>query len=139
MSKRVYMLDTRICSFIMREQPLSVLERLQQTVERQHRIVISAITYSEMRFGEVGKKSSPKHGILVREFLERIDDIYPWDKIAVDATTEVKRYLSEMGTPIGGNDTAIAGHAVASGAVLVTNNTREFCRVPNLVYEDWAQ
>ena len=55
MSKRVYMLDTRICSFIMREQPLSVLELLQQTVERQHRIVISAITYSEMRFGEVGK------------------------------------------------------------------------------------
>ena len=139
MSKRVYMLDTCICSFIMREQPLSVLERLQQTVERQHRIVISAITYSEMRFGEIGKKSSSKHGILVREFLERIDDIYPWDKIAVDATTEVKRYLSEMGTPIGSNDTAIAGHAVASGAVLVTNNTREFCRVPNLVYEDWAQ
>jgi tRNA(fMet)-specific endonuclease VapC len=92
-----------------------------------------------MRFGEIGKKPSPKQPVLVREFLGRIDDIYPWDKSAVDATTDIKRYLSDMGTPIGGNDIAIAGHAIARGAVLVTNNTREFSRVPNLVYEDWAQ
>ncbi|EBA9593970.1 type II toxin-antitoxin system VapC family toxin, partial [Salmonella enterica] len=49
--KKMYMLDTNICSFIMREQPEAVLKRLEQAVLRGHRIVVSAITYSEMRFG----------------------------------------------------------------------------------------
>lgn len=132
------MLDTCICSFIMRENPRSVLEMLQEKVERQHKIIISAITYSEMRFGEIGKKSSPKHAIMVREFLSRIDDVLPWDRDAVDATTEIKRYLSNNGEIIGINDTAIAGHAIATNSILVTNNTREFCRVPGLNYEDWV-
>ncbi|HCT6102684.1 TPA: VapC toxin family PIN domain ribonuclease, partial [Escherichia coli] len=57
---------------------------------------------------------------------------------AVDATTEVKVALRLAGTPIGPNDTAIAGHAIATGAILVTNNVREFERVPGLVLEDWA-
>ncbi|EMF1904386.1 VapC toxin family PIN domain ribonuclease, partial [Raoultella ornithinolytica] len=47
--------------------------------------------------------------------------------------------LAAAGTPIGPNDTAIAGHAIAAGAILVTNNTREFERVPDLVQEDWVK
>ncbi len=61
------------------------------------------------------------------------------DRAAVDATTEIKVALRMAGTPIGPNDTAIAGHAIAAGAVLVTNNTREFERVPGLVLEDWVR
>ncbi|QDO86660.1 type II toxin-antitoxin system VapC family toxin [Shewanella psychropiezotolerans] len=132
------MLDTCICSFIMREQPLSVLQQLQNAVSRQNRIVISVITYAEMRFGTIGKKASPKHTILVDEFLKRVDEVLPWDVKAVDATTEVKRQLISKGTQIGPNDTAIAGHAIASGCILVTNNVREFRRVDSLIYEDWA-
>ncbi|WP_298773038.1 hypothetical protein [uncultured Shewanella sp.] len=56
----------------------------------------------------------------------------------VDATTEVKKQLMSKGTSIGGNDTAIAGHAIATKCVLVTNNTREFKRVEGLNYEDWV-
>ena len=56
-----YMLDTNICSFIMREQPEAVLKRLEQAVLHNHRIVVSAITYAEMRFGTIGKKASPRH------------------------------------------------------------------------------
>lgn len=123
----------------MREAPLPVLEKLQQAVRKQHRIVISAITYQEMQFGLLGKKASPKHAVLVAEFLKRVDEILPWDKNAVDATTEVKKQLTAKGTPIGNNDTAIAGHAIATGCVLVTNNTREFSRVDGLNLEDWAQ
>ena len=122
----------------MREQPLSVLQQLQNAVSRQNRIVISAITYAEMRFGTIGKKASPKHAILVDEFLKRVDEVLPWDVKAVDATTEVKRQLTSKGSPIGPNDTAIAGHAIASGCILVTNNVREFSRVESLIYEDWA-
>lgn len=139
MNKKInYMLDTCICSFIMREQPITVLKKLQAVVGKQHRIVISTITYQEMQYGLLGKKASPKHAVLVEEFLKRVDEILPWDKAAVDATTEVERDLMAIGTPIGNNDTAIAGHAIATGCVLVTNNTREFARVSGLKYEDWV-
>lgn len=136
--KKTYMLDTCICSFIMREQPLAVLNKLQRAVVGQHLIVISAITYAEMKFGSIGKKASPKHAILVADFLKRVDAILPWDMAAVDATTLVKKQLTDQGTPIGANDTAIAGHAMATDSILVTNNTREFSRVDDLIYEDWV-
>lgn len=133
-----YMLDTCICSFIMREHPAAVIRRLAADVERGNRIVISAITYAEMRYGQIGKKASPKHKVLVDEFVRRLDGVIPWDLRAVDATVEVMRQLNAAGTPIGPNDTAIAGHAIAIGCTLVTNNVREFSRVPGLVYEDWV-
>lgn len=123
------MLDTNICSFIMREQPEAVLKNLEQAVLRGHRIVVSAITYSEMRFGATGPKASPRHVQLVDAFCARLDAILPRDRAAVDATTEVKVALRLAGTPIGPNDTAIAGHAIATGAILVTNNVREFEQV----------
>ncbi|MGC3871872.1 type II toxin-antitoxin system VapC family toxin [Halomonas sp. GXIMD04776] len=133
-----YMLDTCICSFIMRDHPESLLQRLTEEVGKQNRIVISAITYAEMRYGQIGKKASPKHKQLVDEFVCRLDAILPWDKTAIDATLEAKRQLTEAGTPIGDNDSAIAGHAIASGCILVTSNVREFSRVTGLVYEDWV-
>lgn len=133
-----YMLDTCICSFIMRERPESALRRLTAEVAQNNRIVISAITYAEMRYGQIGKKASPKHKMLVDEFVKRLDEVLPWDHAAVDATIEVKLELTKAGLRIGENDTAIAGHAIASGCVLVTNNVREFSRVSGLSYEDWA-
>ncbi|HHU0622896.1 MULTISPECIES: PIN domain-containing protein [Enterobacter] len=99
---------------------------------------ISATTYSEMRFGATGLKASPRHVQLVDAFCARLDGILPGDRAAVDANTEIKVALRLAGTPIGLNDTAIAGHAIAAGAILVTNNVREFERVPGLVPEDWV-
>ncbi|WP_447876702.1 type II toxin-antitoxin system VapC family toxin [Serratia fonticola] len=136
---KTYMLDTNICSFIMREQPEAVIKRLEQAVLRNHRIVVSAITYAEMRFGAIGKTASPRHAQLVDAFCARLDAVLAWDRAAVDATTDVKAALSAAGTPIGPNDTAIAGHAIAADAILVTNNTREFARVSDLKLEDWVK
>lgn len=133
-----YMLDTCICSFIMREQPASVINRLAAEVERGNRIVVSAVTYAEMRYGQIGKKASAKHKTLVDEFIKRLDAVLPWDKQAVDATVEIMGVLAKAGTPIGSNDSAIAGHAIASACTVVTNNVREFSRVPRPVYEDWV-
>lgn len=131
------MLDTCICSFIMREHPVTVIRRLTTEVERGNRIVISAITYAEMRYGQFGKKASTKHKTLVDEFVKRLNAVLPWDQQAVDATVELKGLLSVAGTPIGPNDAAIAGHAIASGCTLVTNNVREFSRAGGLDYQDW--
>lgn len=131
------MLDTCICSYIMREHPAAVLEKLSAIASR-HKIVISAITYAEMRFGAIGKKASPKHSLLVDEFVKRLDAIFAWDMAAVDATVGIKKHLADSGIPIGANDTAIAGHALATGSILVTNNLREFSRVPSLQVENWG-
>jgi len=76
---------------------------------------------------------------LVDAFCARLDAVLAWDRTAVDATTETRATLAAAGTPIGLNDTAIAGQAIAAGAVLVTSNTREFERVPGLVLEDWVK
>ncbi|OAT22766.1 VapC family toxin protein [Buttiauxella gaviniae ATCC 51604] len=119
------MLDTNICSFIMRKQPEAVLKRLELTLLPNHRIVASAITYAEMRFGVIGKKSSPRRGKLVDAFYARLDAILTWDKAEVDATTEVKTSLTAPVTLIDPNDTANA-----AGAVLVKNNVRAFAWVP---------
>ncbi|KVC72667.1 PIN domain-containing protein [Burkholderia ubonensis] len=135
---KLYMLDTNICSYIMRERPPVVLSRLQSCVGAQHRIVVSAVTYAEMRFRAIGRKASPKHADLVTAFVARLDGVLPWDAAAVDATTAVRAELAARGTPIGANDASIAGHAIAAGAVLVTHNTREFGRVDGLSFEDWA-
>ena len=123
----------------MREHPLSVLQRLAEEVAQNNRIVISAITYAEMRYGQIGKKASPKHKTLVDEFVKRLDEVLPWDQAAVDATIVVKSKLTKAGLIIGENDTAIAGHAIASGCLLVTNNVREFSRISGLSYEVWAR
>lgn len=135
----IYMLDTNICSFIMRERPVSVLERLQATVDDQDQIVISVITYYEILLGTVGKNAAPRHAALVEAFVSRLSAILPWDAASAERATHIKQELATKGTPIGSNDTMIAGHALAAECVLVTNNTREFARVEGLRFEDWAK
>jgi tRNA(fMet)-specific endonuclease VapC len=134
----IYMLDTNICSFIMRERPASVLERLQAAVDGQRQIVISVITYYEMLLGTVGRNASPRHARLVDAFVTRLSTILPWEAAAAEKATRIKQDLAAKGTPIGGNDIMIAGHALAAECVLVTNNTREFARVQGLRFEDWV-
>ncbi len=131
------MLDTNICSFIMREQPEAVLKRLEQAVLRGHRIVVSAITWAEI--SQAAREAGAATQQLADAFAARLDAILPWDRAAVDATTEIKVALRLAGTPIGPNDMAIAGHAIAAGAALVTGKAGEFERVPGLVLEDWVK
>jgi tRNA(fMet)-specific endonuclease VapC len=133
------MLDTNICSFIMLERPASVLERLQEVAANQHQIVVSVITYYEMLLGTVGRNASPRHARLVDAFVTRLSAILPWDAAAAEHATRIKQDLAARGTPIGGNDIMIAGHALAVECVLVTNNTREFARIEGLRFEDWAE
>jgi tRNA(fMet)-specific endonuclease VapC len=135
----VYMLDTNICSFIIRKRPAVLLERLQSAAAKQHRIVISVITYYELLLGTIGRNASPRHATLVETFVVRLSAILSWDRAAAEEAIRIRTALSAKGTPIGGNDTMIAGHAIAADCVLITNNTREFCRVGNLRVEDWTQ
>ena len=135
---QIYMLDTNICSYIIRERPDSVIRKFDQVVSKQHRIVISAITYSELKIGASSPKASPKLMAMINRLVDRLDGVLPWNRMAVDETVRVRTLLSAQGTPIGNNDAAIAGHALATGAILVSNNVREFMHVPDLALEDWA-
>lgn len=134
----IYMLDTNICSYIIRERPIAVLEKLQAAVDGQHQIVISVITYYEMLLGTVGRNASPRHAGLVETFVSRLSTILPWDAASAEHATRIKSDLAGKGTPIGGNDMMIAGHALAAKCVLVTNNMKEFGRVAGLPVENWA-
>nr|QLG00606.1 VagD [Leclercia adecarboxylata] len=133
---KTYMLDTGICALILREQPAALLKRLGQAVLDGDRIVVSAITWAEISLA--ARESGPAAELLADAFAARLDAILPWDRAAVDATTDVKVALRLAGTPIGPNDTAIAGLAIAAGAVLVTGKGGEFERVPSLSLEDWV-
>ncbi len=134
-----YMLDTNICSFIMRGKPVTVLARLRKAVSEQRGLVISAITYMELRRGACNPKASPRLHQAIDQFLTRVHGILPFDKAAADASAKVYGQLAAKGQVIGGNDISIAGHCLAKGCILVTNNTREFERVEGLGIEDWVE
>jgi tRNA(fMet)-specific endonuclease VapC len=131
------MLDTNTCSFIMRGTP-AVIRRLMEADASGGQLVISAIVYSELRDGALGAKASAKHADMVDAFIQRLDGVLAWDAGAVEQTALIRARLRQQGTPIGPTDSAIAGHALALGIPLVTNNVKEFTRVPRLVIEDWT-
>lgn len=99
---KMYMLDTCICSFILREQPEAVLKRLEQAVLRGHRIVVSAITWAEL--SQAAREAGPASQQLAEAFAARLDAVLPWDRAAVEATTEIKVALRLTGTPEGHGD-----------------------------------
>ena len=76
---------------------------------------------------------------IVTEFVSRLDAVLAWDKKAVEDSTIIKKGLESIGTPIGHNDTLIAGHCIAVNAILVTDNIREFKRVDKLNFENWVE
>ena len=130
------MLDTDTCSFILRRHSQKIIDRLEDVASRSS-VIISAVTYSEMRYGEVGSKAPANLESIIRGFVDCLDGILPWNAQAVDKTVEIQKMLAKRGTPIGRNDAAIAGHALIADAILVTNNTREFSRVDGLRIENW--
>lgn len=139
MSRQRYMLDTNICSFIIRNRPASLLVQLQQCAAAGDHICISAITYAELLFGAHSRHASPKMSAIIAEFISRLGSVAPWGMAAAQEAALIKRALDDAGQPIGPNDLLIAGHAKADSAILVTDNVREFGRVAELRYENWME
>jgi tRNA(fMet)-specific endonuclease VapC len=131
-----YMLDTNIVSHAMRARPQAVLDRLSE--HRPSQLCISAITHGELRFGAARSAARRRYDRLIDVFLGRVR-VLPFDDEAAKAYGEVRASLEAKGERIGDLDMLIAGHAVATGRVLVTNNTREFGRVTGLELEDWSR
>jgi tRNA(fMet)-specific endonuclease VapC len=130
-----FMLDTNICIYIIKRKPLNVLERFKQTEISQ--IGISAITLSELSYG-VSKSSKPaQNQMALAQFIAPIE-ILPYDDNAAQYYGNLRTLLEKQGTTIGSLDMLIAAHALSVACTLVTNNTKEFSRIPNLKIENWV-
>ncbi len=134
----LYILDTDICSHIIRKHPRKVLEAMDAAVQQGHEIAISVITYAELLLGAKRSGSPAKHLALIGELRERLHGIHPWDACAAERFAELQALLLSHGTPIGPNDTLIAAHVLSLGATLVTNNAKHFGKVPALNMANWA-
>lgn len=133
----LYILDTDICSYIIRKHPVQVLAAMDETTQQGHEIAISAITYAELLLGAKRSANPGKHLPLINELCERLHDIYTWDARAAEQFADLQTQLLNRGTPIGINDTLIAAYVISLEATLVTNNVKHFGKVEGLVLENW--
>ena len=129
-----YMLDTNICIYAIKNKPEQVLEKLKQNLS--NRICISAITLAELQHGVEKSMNPEKNSMALLQFLS-ILDILPFDDLAAVEYGKICAYLQKRGTPIGTIDMLIAAHAKTENLIIVTNNVREFERVPDLKIENW--
>ncbi len=130
----LYMLDTNICSYIIRNQPEIIKEKLKE-IEREHKIGLSTIVVSELLYGAY-KKGSKKLIEVVESFVDCFQ-IYEYGLNAAKEYGKLRAELEKRGEVIGAYDLQIAAHAIALGATLVTNNEKEFSRIKNLRLENW--
>ncbi len=131
----LYLLDTNICIYIIRGRQRRVVERFQQHALSE--LLISSVTTAELYFG-IEKSERREHNLGVLETFLLPIAVQPFDYETSVLYGRLRADLERRGTPIGPLDTLIAAHALSLGAVLVTNNTREFERIPELRLENWA-
>jgi tRNA(fMet)-specific endonuclease VapC len=130
-----YMLDTDICSYIMKRSNGAVLGRLQQV--RVSDVFISVITKSELLCGVELSPRRRQDEVALNAFLGYVEVLDFPDKAASDYAN-IRADLKTRGAIIGANDLFIAAHARSLSLTLVTNNTSEFGRVQNLTMENWT-
>jgi len=128
------LLDTNICIYIISAKPPAVLARFKQY--RMGDIGLCSVVAAELAFG-VAKSGSPRNRQALEMFLAPLT-ILPFDAAAVWAYGDLRADLDRRGTPIGSLDTMIAAHALSLQVLLVTNNTREFAKVPGLQLDNWV-
>jgi tRNA(fMet)-specific endonuclease VapC len=128
-----YLLDTNICGYIIRNEPMQVLARLRQLSPND--IGLPAIALFELRHGAHRRQSASLLESVSR-FAHRFD-ILPFDDAAAESAAAIRARLEAKDEPIGPYDLLIAGQALSRNLILVTNNEREFTRVRDLKVENW--
>lgn len=131
-----YMLDTKICIYIIKERPEQVIERLRHTPISD--VGVSTITLSELEYGAAKSSRPEQNKLAILEFLAPLE-ILPYDDMAPREYGKTRAYLEKQGAPIGCMDMLVAAHALSLKCILVTNNESEFRRIPALKIENWAK
>ncbi len=131
----MYMLDTNICIYVLKNHS----DKLRYKFKAIKNICISSVTYGELCFGIENGEAAMREARWeqLNIFTQRLL-IDSWDESAAKHYGCIRALLKKQSTPIGNNDLLISAHARSMDAVLVTNNVREFNRVPNLSVENWV-
>lgn len=127
------MLDTNICIYIINNRPAHVMKRFRKYEVGE--IGISSITAAELAFG-VEKTRSQRNKEALMMFLSPLK-VLPFGEEAVWHYATLRNELQTTGQVIGALDMLIAAHALSEKATLITNNLKEFERVPNLMLDNW--
>lgn len=131
-----YMLDTNTCVYIIKRKPLEIIERFRKLQMSQ--VCISSITLSELEYGVIKSSKPEQNQSALTQFLAPLE-ILPYADEAAQHYGKLRVYLEKHGTPIGSLDMLIAAHALTAGCILITNNVKEFERVPNLKIDNWVK
>ena len=130
-----YMLDTDICIYVMKNRPMGLRQRFDELVSQ---LAMSAISVGELIYGAENSARRSQNLRMIEEFTGRLD-VLPFTAEAAAHYGQIRAALRAQGRPAGVHDMLIGGHARSGGFILVTNNTREFTRMPGLQVENWAQ
>ncbi|MEQ8959068.1 MAG: type II toxin-antitoxin system VapC family toxin [Coleofasciculus sp. C2-GNP5-27] len=130
-----FLLDTNICIYIIRQKPANVLEKFQSLSPSD--IGVSSITVAELEYGAYKSQRQEQNRAALSQFLMMLE-ILPFDAKATQTYGEMRAELEKMGIVIGAMDLLIASQALDRGITLVTNNVREFSRIPGLTWENWV-
>lgn len=129
------LLDTNTCIYIINNRPPNVLERFSKY--KAGEVGISSIAASELAYG-VAKSGSVKNRKALDMFLAPLK-VLPFDSQCLWFYADLRASLEKQGLTIGAMDTLIAAHALSIDGTLVTNNLKEFARVPKLKLENWFE
>ena len=129
------MLDTNICIYLIKQAPPALIERFRTFPVGD--IGISVITLAELEYG-ASKSTQPRRNLEALEQFIAPLEVAMFDRQAAVAYGRIRAVLEKKGRPIGAMDLLIAAQALSLGVRLVTNNEREFRRVPDLRVENWA-
>ena len=130
-----FLLDTNVVIFAIRNRTPPLRERL---TDHFGRMAVSTITVAELQYG-VERSSDPARNRRATEEFLALLEVQPFSAAAAEHSGEIRAALAASGRPIGAYDVLIAGQARAGGLTVVTNNVREFERVPGLLVEDWSE
>ncbi len=130
-----YLLDTNICVYLIRGKSQEALQNLARYSISD--VGILSITLAELQFGIQKSNRSEQNQQALDQFIIPLTTV-DFDYEAAVAYGQIRAYLGARGTAIGSLDTLIAAHALSCDLTLVTNNTKEFARVPGLALEDWT-
>lgn len=130
-----YLLDTNMCIYLIKEKNAHLLRRVQSYMVGE--IGISAITVAELEYGVAKSSQSPRNRLALASFLVPFE-ILPFGHAAAAEYGSIRAWLEKEGRPIGSMDLLIAAQARAGEVVLVTNDEKEFRRVPGLRIQNWA-
>jgi len=128
-----YMLDTNIIIYIMKNRPKQVKKQFKQ---HKGQICISSVTLGELVFGAEHSQQVERNLADIESMITRLE-VLPFDNKAAYHFGQIRAALYSIGQPIGPYDMMIAGQARAVALILVTNNVKEFERVPGLQIENW--